>query len=92
MTPYQIHVLLDLHTLEGMEHSAYSQAPIYQETIEQFFSAGLVGSTGSPWLTDRGRAYVHFLETMPLPVANWSIPGPWCPSVPGPVPAGKGME
>ncbi|AOV01702.1 hypothetical protein [Delftia tsuruhatensis] len=82
MSPYEIHVLLDIHALAGMQHSQYSSAPIYLETLWSFQRHGLIDKVDSPVLTERGKAYVYLLESLPLPVAHWSIPGPWNPQIP----------
>ena len=82
MTPYEIHVLLDIHALAGMQHSQYSSAPIYLETLMRFRRDGLIDDVDHPMLTERGKAYVYMLTYLPLPVAHWSIPGPWNPQIP----------
>lgn len=83
MTPLQIRMLL---------HYSYSPDPFQpwgaaqSEARDRFREEKLIDDEGcgpcSARLTERGQAYVGFLIAMPLPVANWSIPGPWNPSIP----------
>lgn len=90
MSPFEIVTLLDIATLKDMKFSRSYGAPIYSETLDYFAKEGLIEGhqidLDYPKITERGRAYVAFLQAMPLPVANWSIPGPWVPSIP---PAGR---
>ncbi|WP_054074764.1 hypothetical protein [Comamonas testosteroni] len=86
MSPFEIVTLLDIATLKGMKFSRSYGAPIYSETLGYFAKEGLIEGhqidLDYPKITERGRAYVAFLQAMPLPVTNWSIPGPWAPSMP----------
>jgi hypothetical protein len=82
MTPLEIHILLDIHALARFEDSHYASSPLRKEILDQFYRDGLIVRTADPILTDRGRAHVLFLESMPLPVAHWAIPGPWDPKLP----------
>lgn len=76
MTPYEIHVLLDISTLGDMERSCYRDAPIYAETLDQFKRVGFLEQMDPPVLSNRGRAYVYFLQKLPFPMECWSISGP----------------
>lgn len=86
MSPYQITLLLEIHTRGDMKTSAYWSGPAYSNALKEFASMGLIEGRqidlDCPVMTERGRAYVDFLQAMPLPVANWAIPGPWAPSMP----------
>ncbi len=82
MTPLQIRMLLHYHCEAGPFDMA---GPAQHEALEEFVRLDLVYvplDDHRPRLTERGEAYVHFLTTLPLPVANWTIPGPWAPSMP----------
>lgn len=78
MIPFEIVTLLDIATLKDMKFSRSYGAPIYSETLDYFAKEGLIEghqiNLDYPKITERGRAYVAFLQAMPLPVANWAIP------------------
>lgn len=82
MTPLQIQMLLHYHCSPA-PFSPWGSSQ--SEAMDMFRAEGLVNDPiglCAATLTKRGEAYVKFLTTMPLPVANWSIPGPWNPSLP----------
>lgn len=93
MSPYQITLLLEIHTRPDMKTSAYWSGSAYGNALSELASMGLIEGhhidLDRPVMTERGRAYVDFLQAMPLPVANWAIPGSWAPSMP---PGQKAME
>ncbi|MBT2300392.1 hypothetical protein J7E70_07930 [Variovorax paradoxus] len=82
MTPLQIEMLLHFHTTPTPWPRL--NAPACVEAIEGFIRDGLVRDDDPSryWLTERGEACIRFLCAMPIPVANWAIPGPWAPSHP----------
>ena len=83
MSPYEIHVLLDIYALADMSRSTYKDAPIYEETLEKFKRDGLIDSTHSPSLTAKGAVYLSWLTRLPLPIALWAMPGgAWVPHMP----------
>lgn len=86
MTPFEIVLMLEVSYRVDMRDSVHWGSQIYEQTLEKFVSLGLIEGVPqdekSPKLTDRGKAYIHLLQCMPLPTANWSLPGPWNPSVP----------
>ena len=85
MTPFEIQTILDISTLADMKSSRSWGASIYAETLGRFAVLGLVEgpqiNLDYPKITERGRAYVDFLQAMPLPVANWAIPA-FNPAIP----------
>lgn len=84
MTPLQIEMLLHFHCTPGP--FPRMDAPACIEAVEGFLRDELVYPVDVSdcfVLSERGRAYVKLLCQMPLPVANWVIPGPWQPSIPG---------
>lgn len=90
MSPFEIDVMLHVYSIaEPMDLTN----ELRRLTVDKFIEWELIrsaSSRGSGYeLTPRGSAYVHFLCTLPLPVANWTIPGPWNPSLP---PAPHSME
>lgn len=87
MTPLQINMLLHFYGRAAPWtewHSAQKEAFDYfvgEQLIEPNDKGGW--NLDAPFkLTERGVAYVRFLCALPLPVANWTIPGPWAPSHP----------
>ncbi len=82
MTPLQISMMLHFH-VSPSKYEPWGSAQ--SEAMDWFVKEKLVEFpvTDRVRLTERGKAYVSFLQTMPLPVANWAIPGPWVPSLPG---------
>ena len=83
MTPLQIEMLL--HVYARKSPIPNGEYPAQVDAMNGFILDGLVELElvdGLPVLAARGEAYVRFLMQMPLPVANWSIPGPWAPSHP----------
>lgn len=78
MSPFEIITLLDIATLADMRSSRSYGVPIYTEALGYFAKEGLIEGhqihIDYPKITERGRAYVAFLQAMPLPVANWAIP------------------
>lgn len=83
MSPYQIELLLHFHC--SPTPFPHHDAPAYQPEIEYFLREDLIRlhvELDRPVLTARGRAYVEFLCSMPLPLANWTLPGPLIFSVP----------
>ena len=82
MTPYQIELMLHFHCcVEPYEHAG---TPAWIEAMDFFKHEGLLQipvNVDRPLLTDRGRAYIHFLTAMPLPVASWNVPGPVASSI-----------
>lgn len=81
MTPLQIEMMLHFHC-SPLPYP--NRSPAAEEALQWFRSEGLIESTGmgSVRLSERGDAYVKFLIALPLPIANWQIPGPWNPSGP----------
>jgi hypothetical protein len=85
MTPFQIEMMLHIYSIaEPIPNLRYEGAQ--REAINWFLAEKLIevaGDRASGYeLAPRGEAYVRFLTSMPLPVANWVIPGPWLPSEP----------
>lgn len=74
MTPYNLEVLIHFHCSNAP--FPREDASIFAETIEHMVNIGLLEwSDAIPGckITDRGRAHVHFLCMMPLPIKGWSI-------------------
>lgn len=79
MTPYEIELMLHFYCSQA----AFPRycAPIYHETMMGLLDRGLVktfDTEGNATLTDKGRAYIKLLCSMPIPVQGWSIPS-WTP-------------
>lgn len=77
MTPLQIEMILHFHCIN--EPWPRLDAPACRDAIDGFIKDGVVNACFDRsviTLTDRGRAYVHFLCAVPLPNASWAIPGP----------------
>ena len=81
MTPLQIRMLLDIHTSpQPVKRLTDHPGNPYDEALNWFCDEGLI--TPHPHIayqfstTPRGAAYVHFLTTLPLPNAAWTIPSP----------------
>lgn len=93
MTPYEIHVLLDIYALADMDRSSYKDAPIYEETLDKFKRDGLIDSTRSPVLTVKGSVYLTWLTQLPMPFALWAMPGgAWNPQLPEQYKVGEGEQ
>lgn len=77
MTPYEIHLLLNIATSTPISAEA-RKAKIYPETIKAFVENKLiepgVGKDAQPQLAQRGRAYLDVLSSVPLPVQVWIDP------------------
>lgn len=76
MTPLQIEMILHFHC--HVDPWDRADAPACVEAFQGFIRDGLIEPTFTmdrPTLTNRGRAFIHFLTTLPLPVEMWSIPG-----------------
>jgi hypothetical protein len=78
MTPLQIEMMFHINArsepLEGIELSCSSQFA----ALAWFISEDLVVESAKRncgyALTARGQAYLYYLTSMPLPVAEWRIP------------------
>lgn len=77
MTPLQISMLLDIHCGTPIENLGCGPQ---QDAMRMFVESELIEPHDFK-LRPRGQAYVSMLMSMPLPVAHWTIPGPWTPSV-----------
>lgn len=83
MTPFQMEMLL--HYYYSPEPFPRADTSAGVDALEYFRAENLIKEMpeeGEIRLSDRGLAYVEFLRSLPLPVANWTIPGPWNPSLP----------
>lgn len=75
MSPLQIRMMLHFHCIHG---PFPEPSPAATEALSWFREKGLVQEPvdlDAVTLSERGRAYVHFLTTLPLPNATWSVPG-----------------
>ena len=73
MTPYNIELLIHFHCSNA--RFPRDEAPIFDETIQEMFKLGLLEPAPLPQvckITDKGRAHVHFICMMPLPMLGWS--------------------
>lgn len=91
MTPLQIKMMLHIYGIAEPIDNLHDGHSAQRSAITEFLREELITPADCPCayaLTDRGMAYVRFLTSMPLPVANWQIPGPWTPTTPtkGPTP------
>lgn len=90
MTPLELHLFIDACTLAGQfaEYPNNRGMPVHEASMDMLEEMGLVETRGGPFTTRRytptakGRAYLQFLCSLPLPVSNWTLPGPWNPSTP----------
>jgi hypothetical protein len=88
MSPLQLSLFIDACTSACPfdELPSNNHMPVHQECMDELEEMGLVTSSGGlPEVrryhsTDKGRAYLEFLCSLPLPVSSWSLPGPWNPS------------
>lgn len=97
MTPFEIHLMLEINCLGDMRHSCYREAPIYADAIQRFLERGLIKNEPNildrPRLTRRGETYVAWLQALPLPVASWAMPGGiWNPQLPEQYKVGEGEQ
>lgn len=78
MSPLEIKMLLHFHCMA--DPYPWNGSPAESDAMRGFREKGLVVDPGvldvdAVKLSERGRAYVHFLTTLPLPNATWSVPG-----------------
>ena len=79
MTPYELELVLHFHCSKS--EFARADAAGYRGTVDSLIDIGIVAyadDAGVGELTDKGRAYVKLLCSMPIPVQGWSIPS-WTP-------------
>lgn len=90
MSPLALHMFLDAATSAGpvRDYPNNNGMPVHTECMDMLEEMGLVQTSGGPFEsriytpTEKGRAYLQFLCSLPLPVSNWTLPGPWNPSTP----------
>jgi len=90
MSPLALQLFIDASTMACpfAEYPSNNNMPIHQECMDMLEQAGLLETQGGPSETRRytstakGRAYLQFLCSLPFPVANWTLAGPWNPSTP----------
>lgn len=85
MTPFHIELMLHIYSIAEPIDGLHDPEGPQRAAINEFLHEKLIvpGKRAAGYeLTDRGEAYIRFLISMPLPVANWEIPGPWSPSTP----------
>lgn len=83
MSPLEIEMLLHFHA--RADAYPWNGSPAESEALQRFRAEGLVMepvNVDLVKLSERGRAYIRFITTLPLPVANWTIPGYSGPSLP----------
>ena len=78
MTPLQIKILLHYYTcVDGYGRADDNRKePAVIEAISQFMRNGMLKPSpeGLYTVTDRGKAYIDALRSMPLPVCEWRVP------------------
>jgi len=83
MTPLHLQLFIDACTLACAfaEFTSNNQMPVHQEYMDDLEKLGLVVTSGGlPEIrryhpTEKGRAYLHFLCNVPMPVAQWAVAG-----------------
>lgn len=92
MSPLQLELFIQAGTLAckvGELPSYRRGTVVHKACLDELESFGLLSLTDGETFEDRryratekGTAYLQFLCCLPLPVSNWTIPGPWAPSFP----------
>lgn len=83
MTPLHLQLFIDACTLACpfAEFPSNNKMPLHQEYMDQLEQLGLVETRGGPpemrryHPTEMGRAYLHFLCNLPMPVSKWAVTG-----------------
>ena len=82
MTPVSIHAILEMKCLACPAQDGQYQVAVAHDQLKE---ADLIipidkdGPNSYPtghdfYLTERGEAYVQFLQELPVPIANWCLP------------------
>lgn len=93
MSPLQVQLFIDACVCAGPVriYSNYTSGTVVHKTcLDELACMGLLVEPDEAETfedriyrpTEKGRAYLQFLCSLPLPVSNWTIPGPWAPSFP----------
>jgi hypothetical protein len=80
MTIYEMGILMHYHCRVDDHPDRKRQPPVWTPTIESFFKEGLLesrpfGEGPAYQITPRGRAYMDYLQQVPLPLPTWYMPG-----------------
>lgn len=82
MTVFELGILLHYYARVDDCDACNRNVPIWRETVEMFLREELLRRAPEPIrdacyeITDRGRAFVDALQTVPLPTQHWRVEWP----------------
>ena len=81
MTPFEIDILLHYYVSPDRHRVEIDNPPIWRETRQWFLDNDLlrhreptIKSDASYEVTERGKAWIEHVCSLPLPVATWVMP------------------